>query len=82
MTPITAVATTTEMDVLTAADMVEQCKISIAVATTVTMTIMLPVNIIGMVAMFTKAEKMFNPNRIAAKTRQKKFSNRVRPQKR
>lgn len=74
-------ATTAEMDVLTAAEIVEQCKLPVAVANAVTMTIMLPVNIIGMFALFTKAEKMFNPTRIATKMRQKKFSNRVRPQR-
>ena len=71
--------TVTEMDVLTATEIVEQCKVAVAVANVVAMMTMVPVNIIGMFAMFSKAEKMFNPVRKAAALRQKKFANRVRP---
>ncbi len=71
----------TDMNVITPKDFEEQCKQPIVIMTAVSMLIMIPVNILGMFAFFTRLEKMFNPNRIAATIRQRKFANRVAPRR-
>ena len=68
--------TVTEVDVLTATEIVEQCKIAVAVANAVGLVAMMPVHIIGMFVLFTKIEKMLNPHRLAAKIRQQKLAAR------
>ncbi len=68
---------TTEMDVISAKRFEEECKQPIAIATAVSMLVMVPVNILGMFALFTRLDNIFNPNRIAAKVRQRKFLNRI-----
>lgn len=75
----TAPTTLTEMSVISAADMVEQCKVPIAITNVLTMGVMGVINMLGMFSMFTKLEKMHNPARIAAKIREKRFRNRVNP---
>ena len=70
------VTTVTEVNVLTGTELVEQCKQPVAIATAVTMMVMMPVHMVGMFALFTKIEKMLNPHRLAAKIRQQKMAAR------
>ena len=65
--------TVTEMDVLSATELVEQCKLPVVIGTVMTTVAMMLVHAIGMFALFTKIEKMWNPSRLAAKIRQQKM---------
>ena len=65
------------MKVISSQGYEEACKIPVAVATAVFMAFMLPVKIISMFTLFTKMDKMFNPNRIHAKLRQQAFTERL-----
>lgn len=65
--------TVTDLDVLTAIEFVERCKQSVAIMSAVSMLAMLPIHVTCMFALFTKLEKMFNPNRLAVKARQRKM---------
>ncbi|CAF4107906.1 unnamed protein product, partial [Rotaria sordida] len=67
VTPTTTPTTTTEMEVLSAKDFEEYCKQPVAMTTVATMLVMGVVQFIGMFAFFTKLDKIFNPNRLAAK---------------
>ena len=67
------VTTVTEMDVLSATELVEQCKIPVAIGTAMTMVAMMVLHAIGMFALFIKIEKTWNPSRLAAKIRQQKM---------
>ena len=59
----------------------EQCRQPVAIATAVTMIMMIPVHIAGMFALFIKAEKLFNPARVASNLRRMNAKNRrTRPQ--
>lgn len=68
--------TVTEVDVLTATEIVEQCKPPVAIGTAVTMGVMMLVHAIGMFVLFTKIEKMWSPQRLAAKIRQQQVAAR------
>ena len=70
----TPVSPVTEVDVLTAMEIVEQCKQPVAIGTAVLMIVMIPLKMMAMFALFTKAEKMFNPARLAVKGRQGKVA--------
>ena len=61
-----APTTTTLPDasVMTAKAFEEACKQPIIIVTTVSMVAMLPINAIGMFAIFTKLNKMFNPQHV------------------
>lgn len=59
----------TEVNVLTATEMVEQCKIPVAIATAVITVIIVPVKMIAMFVLFTKIDKAWGPDRLAAKLR-------------
>ena len=69
--------TVTEMDVLTATEIVEQCKVAVAVANAVGLVVMMLVHMTGMFVLFTKMEKMLNPSRLAAKARHQEMINRL-----
>ncbi|CAF4317526.1 unnamed protein product, partial [Rotaria sordida] len=69
--------TTTEMNALSAKEFEEYCKQPVAITNAVSMIVMVPVNIVVMFAFFTKLDKMFNPNRLAAKARHKMLVSRV-----
>ena len=77
----TTLPTTTkpaDADVLASADFIAACKQPVAIATAVCMLAMFPVNAIGMFTLFTKMDKVFNPNRIKAEQRHEAFLNRIR----
>lgn len=63
----------TEVDVLSATEIVEQCKLPVAIGTAMTMVGMMPVHAVGMFVLFAKIEKMWNPIRLAAKARQRQM---------
>jgi hypothetical protein len=65
------------MSVMSAKDFENACKQPVIIGTVVSMAAMLPLNFIGMYVLFIKMEKMFNPHRLMAKQRQKKFIHRV-----
>jgi hypothetical protein len=65
-----------DVDVMTPKDFQDACMEAVAMGTLISMLAMLPANVLGMYALFIKIDKMFNPHRIAAKQRQKLFSNR------
>ncbi len=80
----TTVPTTTlltDVPVMSAKDFENACKQPVIIGTVVSLAAMLPVNVIGMYALFTKLEKTFNPDRIMANQRFKKFSNRITKKK-
>jgi hypothetical protein len=62
---------------LTPQQYVEQCKQPVAITAALSVLVITPLHVLGMFAMFTKLEKMFNPSRIAANVRQKKLANRA-----
>jgi hypothetical protein len=66
--------------VLTPKELEEQCKQPVAIASGVSMLVMVQVHLIGMFAFFTKLDKVLNPKRIATSVRQRKSANRVTPQ--
>lgn len=57
-------------------DLEEQCRQPVAIANAVSMIVMIPAHIVGMFVLFSKAEKMFNPARLAANARQMNAKNR------
>ncbi|CAF4426648.1 unnamed protein product [Rotaria sp. Silwood2] len=77
VTTTISTTTETEMNILSAKEFEEYCKQPVAIGTAVSMIVMVPVNIIGMFTVFTKLDKMFNPNRLAVKARHKMFVNRA-----
>ena len=62
-------STIPSVQVYTAEDFIKACEQPVAVGTALTMATMLPLNFIAMFTMFTKMEKMFNPNHIKAAQR-------------
>jgi hypothetical protein len=74
-TPTTTLMT--DMTVITPKDFEEACKQPVVIGTVITMLAMLPVNIIGMYALFIKIDQMFNPHRLAADQRRRFFANRI-----
>lgn len=81
MTPGIGGTIGTEMDVLTATEIVEQCKIPVAIATAVITVLMIPVKMVAMSALFTKTDKYWNPNRLAAKARHRQMIDRLKNHK-
>ncbi|CAF4849818.1 unnamed protein product [Rotaria sp. Silwood1] len=77
VTTTTSTTTETEMNVMSAKDFEEYCRQPVAIANAVSMIVMVPINIIGMFTAFTKFDKMFNRNRLAANARHKMFVSRV-----
>jgi hypothetical protein len=69
----TTTVTVTEVPVMSPKDFEDACKQPVIIGTVVSMAAMVPVNFIGMFAMFSKLEKMFNPHRLMAIQRQKKL---------
>lgn len=78
-TPIPPTVSTTEMNVITPKKMEEECRQTIAITNALSMLVMIAINIMGMFTIFTKIEKMFNPARVTATIRAKRFRNRVNP---
>jgi hypothetical protein len=66
---------------MTPQDFENACRQPVIIGTVVSMVAMLPLNFIGMFAMLSKLEKMFNPNRLKAIQRQKQFARRVTKKK-
>ena len=60
--------------VLTAKDLEDACKQSVAVIAALSILIMLPIKTIGLYAFFVKLEKMFNPHRIRAHVRRQAYA--------
>ncbi len=61
---------------MSAKDFEEACQQPVIIMTAAIMVAMLPINAIGMFALFIKMNQMFNPHRISAKHRTKRFANR------
>lgn len=76
-TTMSPATTVTQLEVISPQGYEAACKLPIAISTAVLMIVMLPINVIGMFTLFTKIEKMFNPNRIQASQRQESFTNRL-----
>jgi hypothetical protein len=76
---ITVAPRTPGVDILSPKELEEQCRQPVAIMSVLTMLGTLPVNILSMFSLFTKMEKMFNPNRLAAAARRAKLGNRVTP---
>ncbi len=57
---------------MTPQDFENACRQPVIIGTVVSMVAMLPLNFIGMFAMLSKLEKMFNPNRLKAIQRQQR----------
>jgi hypothetical protein len=66
----------TDVPVMSPKDFEKACQQPVVIMTTVTMLAMLPINAIGMFALFTKMNQMFNPHQLAAQYREKSFANR------
>ena len=60
----TTTTTIPDAVVMTPHDFEQACKQPIIIMTTVSMVAMLPINAVGMFAIFTKLNKMFNPQHI------------------
>jgi hypothetical protein len=60
-----------------AKDFEDACRQPVIIGTVVSTMAMVPVNLIAMFAMFSKLEKMFNPDRLMAIQRQKKLLRRM-----
>jgi hypothetical protein len=73
----TTTVTVTEVPVMSPKDFEDACKQPVIIGTVVSLMAMVPVNFIGMFAMFSKLEKMFNPHRLMAIQRQKKLFRRI-----
>jgi hypothetical protein len=71
----------TDVPVMSSKDFEEACKQPVIIASVVSMAAMLPLNFLGMFALFTKLEKIFNPHRIMANQRQKGFAHRLAKKK-
>jgi hypothetical protein len=69
------------MDVLTAKELEESCKIPVLVGTLLCHVVFIPVKMIGMFSIFVRIEKRFNPHRIAANQRSQAFLARLSPNK-
>ena len=59
-----------------AEDLIIACKQLVAIGTAVSILIMLPVNVVGMFILFTKADQMLNPNRLMVRQRHRAFMKR------
>ncbi len=57
---------------MTAKDFEDACRQPVIIGVAVSMAAMLPANFVGMFAMLSKLEKMFNPNRLKSIQRQQK----------
>jgi hypothetical protein len=66
----------TDVPVMSAKDFEKACQRPVIIMTAVTMLAMLPINAVGMFALFTKMNQMFNPHQIAAQYRAESFANR------
>lgn len=60
------------------AHFIKACEQPVAIGTTLSMAVMLPVNVIAMFTLFTKVEKMFNPDQLLAKQRRQAFTQRMK----
>ena len=67
----TAATTTAGVAVMTAKDFETQCQQPVAIMTAVGTVAMLPINVISMFTLFTKVNKMFNPQHMAHMARKK-----------
>lgn len=65
------------MNVMSMKDFEQNCKVSVAIGTTINMLVMIIIHIGGMYSLFIKIDKIFNPRRIMARQRHKMFLNRV-----
>ena len=81
MTTAAATTTVTEMTVISPKDYEEQCKQPVAIATAATMAVTVILRMVAMFSLFTKLDKMFNPNRLGAQVRQEQFFKRVSPRR-
>jgi hypothetical protein len=55
----------------------DACGQPVIIGTVISMVAMIPLHLIGMFVTFTKAENMFNPNRLMAEQRQRTFVSRI-----
>lgn len=72
----------TDMSIITPKGFEEQCLGPIAIMTATSGAVMSLVHVLGMFLIFTKIDKMFNPNRMAAAARQQQFFERLAHPKR
>ncbi len=70
---------TTEMNVISSKDFETLCKQPILIGTVMSMMVFVPLHMISLFAVFTKLDKLYNPNHIMANLRRNKFANRVVP---
>jgi hypothetical protein len=70
---VTGATLITDIDVMTANDLEEACKQSVAMGTLISMLAMVPLHIIGMYVLFLKTDQIFNPHRISADQRRNLF---------
>ncbi len=66
----------TDVPVMSAKDFEEACQQPVIIMTAATMLAMLPINAVGMFALFTKMNQMFNPHQLAAQYRTGRFAKR------
>lgn len=66
----------TDVPVMSAKDFEEACQQPVIIMTAATMAAMFPINAVAMFALFTKMNKIFNPNQISAQYRAQRFANR------
>jgi len=66
----------TDVPVMSPKDFEKACQQPVIIMTAAIMLAMLPINAIGMFALFIKMNQMFNPHQLAAQHRTKGFANR------
>jgi hypothetical protein len=81
VTAAAGTTTVTQMVVISPKDYEEQCKQPVAITTGATMAVTGILHLVTMFALFTKLDKMFNPNRLASKIRQEQFLKKVSPRR-
>ncbi len=66
----------TDVPVMSPKDFEKACQRPVIIMTAVTMLAMLPINAVGMFALFTKMNQMFNPHQLAVQYRTGRFAKR------
>jgi len=70
---------TTEMKIISSKDFETLCQQPIAIGTVISMIGLIPIHVISMFVLFTKANNLYNPNYIKVNIRRHKFANHVVP---
>jgi hypothetical protein len=65
------------MHVITPKEFEQTCLQTVAIGTVISLMAIVPVHMIGMYTTFTKLDKMFNPHRLLANQRRRKFAKRI-----